>query len=486
MSDGIVQIAPDRSGKKIDTSEITVGANTVERQRVVIGDNTSATALATVKDGSTPATAADNALVVAVSPGTSVTLMDATTAITGGPVVAASTQLFQADTTDYNSIAVQLNGAWTGAIVFQTSNDAATWFPLWGWTANNDVAPIDRVIGPDLITLPNEGRYFRAITDPTFTGSVSWVAYQRQQEVELFPTQQVTFDPMVPVPMGGRTSAGVQTSVLTDAQGAIRTADMAGPFTGVGAVTGQVPILLDTSGYQSISVQITAGTSTVQFEGSNDGSVWVAALGYNISSGATAPVASIAIGSLWVFPCISRYFRCRLSAYASATAITAYLRSQPAPANGVNVVSVGGSQVSQSSGVLAVNIATVAGANTTTAGTLAVGGPAQVGAISASYPVVTAGVDGSGLVRRILTDSKGAQVIVGTDPSVNLVPNPFLVTQAPGTFAGDGVIDTLNTIARELRLLNIKISELPLRLINSIPDNDDDRLFREDMTNFVN
>lgn len=48
MADGIVQVAVDSTGKKIDTSEITVGANTVERQRVVIADPVTATQLADV------------------------------------------------------------------------------------------------------------------------------------------------------------------------------------------------------------------------------------------------------------------------------------------------------------------------------------------------------------------------------------------------------------------------------------------------------
>lgn len=48
MADGIVVVSPDSSGKKIDTSELTVGANTVERQRIVIADPTNATQLATV------------------------------------------------------------------------------------------------------------------------------------------------------------------------------------------------------------------------------------------------------------------------------------------------------------------------------------------------------------------------------------------------------------------------------------------------------
>ncbi len=40
-TDGVVQIPPDSSGKKIDTSELTRSDGTVvERQRVVLGDAT--------------------------------------------------------------------------------------------------------------------------------------------------------------------------------------------------------------------------------------------------------------------------------------------------------------------------------------------------------------------------------------------------------------------------------------------------------------
>ena len=48
MADGIVQLAPDSTGKKVDTSEITVGANTVERQRIVLADNSVASNFAGV------------------------------------------------------------------------------------------------------------------------------------------------------------------------------------------------------------------------------------------------------------------------------------------------------------------------------------------------------------------------------------------------------------------------------------------------------
>jgi hypothetical protein len=48
MSDQYVQVTPDSTGKKIDTSEIVVGANTVERQRIVLADPTTAESFVSV------------------------------------------------------------------------------------------------------------------------------------------------------------------------------------------------------------------------------------------------------------------------------------------------------------------------------------------------------------------------------------------------------------------------------------------------------
>ena len=62
MADGLVQVGPDSTGKKVDTSELTVGANTVERQRIVMADPTTAAALATVRNSEPVDT--DYALVV--------------------------------------------------------------------------------------------------------------------------------------------------------------------------------------------------------------------------------------------------------------------------------------------------------------------------------------------------------------------------------------------------------------------------------------
>ena len=53
MADGIIQLPADGTGKKRDASELTVGGNTVERERLVIADPTNAAAL-TVVSGSNP------------------------------------------------------------------------------------------------------------------------------------------------------------------------------------------------------------------------------------------------------------------------------------------------------------------------------------------------------------------------------------------------------------------------------------------------
>ncbi len=50
MADAVVQVAPDSTGHKIDVTDLTVGANTVARQRINVADPSTAAALAAVKN----------------------------------------------------------------------------------------------------------------------------------------------------------------------------------------------------------------------------------------------------------------------------------------------------------------------------------------------------------------------------------------------------------------------------------------------------
>ena len=40
MADGIIQVAPDSTGKDVDMTQLTVGSNTVYRQRIQLGGST--------------------------------------------------------------------------------------------------------------------------------------------------------------------------------------------------------------------------------------------------------------------------------------------------------------------------------------------------------------------------------------------------------------------------------------------------------------
>lgn len=51
MGNGIVQVPPDSTGQKVDGASLDVGANTVIRQRIVIGDNSASAQFATVTNG---------------------------------------------------------------------------------------------------------------------------------------------------------------------------------------------------------------------------------------------------------------------------------------------------------------------------------------------------------------------------------------------------------------------------------------------------
>lgn len=68
MADQIVTLVTDaaNTGKKVDTSEVTVGGNTVQRQRLVISDDATSAGLAKVGNSSTGLT--DYALNVNLSP----------------------------------------------------------------------------------------------------------------------------------------------------------------------------------------------------------------------------------------------------------------------------------------------------------------------------------------------------------------------------------------------------------------------------------
>lgn len=130
MADQYVQIPPQSTGLKIDTSELTVNAQTVERQRIIISDTTGAAAFAAVMN-STPA-GSEYGIVVR-------------DALKGQQVMAASRPVVLAS--DQSAINVAIVGQPTGGFSSQHLVSAATTNAtsikasagaITGWTISNN------------------------------------------------------------------------------------------------------------------------------------------------------------------------------------------------------------------------------------------------------------------------------------------------------------------------------------------------------------
>lgn len=84
MADGFIQLPGDSTGKKIDTSDLVVGASTsVHRERYVAADPTSATGLATV-------TSSGGLQVAVTNPSTAVTVTNLVRSLSSGTVTLSS------------------------------------------------------------------------------------------------------------------------------------------------------------------------------------------------------------------------------------------------------------------------------------------------------------------------------------------------------------------------------------------------------------
>lgn len=340
------------------------------------------------------------------------------------------------------------------------------------------------------------------------------------QMVGLHPSFPIPIDTATPMPIAGRDDTGAFRPLVTDRNGRLQVdADEASnvlsfAYNPNGVVTiNSVVLAWKTDGFQSVVIQGFSagnGTPTCTLEVSMDGANWVTSgiLGIRVLDGVLASAIwnNAATGLILALSASARYMRLRCTAGGSTAANwsgTVLLKRQPVsivvPATAaINISQINGAAVAATSAQLGVN---------------AFGPTAPGAAHSTNNPVQMSGSDGTN-VRRILTDTSGNTRVVGPlaagtslIPPTNAAFAPALmgiadlegrVQRATGDVRGrlaatlpdatapaeDGIIDALNNVVRELKLLNAKITDLPYWLgINSVMP-DDGQTFRDDPTLF--
>ena len=325
------------------------------------------------------------------------------------------------------------------------------------------------------------------------------------QLVGLHPSFPLPIDTATPMPIAGRDSTGAQRQALTDGDGALRTLGKdAGPFLygpDQGISGNRNGAIFSVEGYSAIVVwAITAGSNLgvqqsvdgIRF-GSASAGVTTLAGGFSLAAN-----GGMSTTEYTVFPVVGKFARINFGgAITGQPLVLVYLKAGPLGFNlsltTTNLAQIGGFAVTANTPQLAVN---------------AFGPTLPNAAHSTNAPVQISGSDGTN-VRRILTDVAGNTQVVGglvagasallSTTGVRPVQQGMLdgegrVRHVVGNPRGQinvryddatttseaGVIDALNDVVRELKLLNARIADLPYWLGVGAAMPDDASTFRDD------
>ena len=318
MADGLVQVAPDSTGKKVDTSELTVGANTVERQRVVLADDATAAALAKIQNSAPAGT--EYALVTR-----SIVQPQAPPAATTGNITASAQTIGPVTMGIYDGLSVQVSGTYAGVtLALWGSNDNSIWFPVTGVRSDTGQAgtsfalAANATLGFDISI--GEALYFK-VTSTAWTSGTCAV----NVVVGMFAAE----------PFVAATVPDLQDVFIT---GATAQSASGNNVMLAAAGSGSVDTLSLGMGNQSLrsfmcQIEGGAGISSgaVTFEGSNDGTNFVTLPVWDSAVLTGTPIqAAITIAAsthrFFTGKTLFRYVRCRISTVFVGGTIQAFTK----------------------------------------------------------------------------------------------------------------------------------------------------------------
>lgn len=350
------------------------------------------------------------------------------------------------DTTGYQSLVVQINGTWVGNMWFEGSNDNL----VWGETF---VTSIDDGITQDIINtnglyqIKVTSKYIRLNVLQLSSGSITALILGRT-------VQGISAADLLSYAMDKNNNSPLYVSEVDtkkDNSKALVPSDAPLEINGSGTAANSILFIIDTTGYQTIAVQLFgtwAGTVTFTSSNIKTPANFVSILGYT-STGGQIPVSTATANGLYIFPCSGKFFRLQVTAYTSGNVqASAFLRQQPFPQSLLNIPSV---NTAQYGGTTVVNAGV--------AGVAAIGGNIATGAAQTTNPVVIGGVDTNKtpLTRRIQTDTTGriinavdsqnvSRVIGALPPSRSTLNIPSASVQDTAQFEGQSQIELLSRL----------------------------------------
>lgn len=249
------------------------------------------------------------------------------------------------DTKNFSAVVVQPTGPWAGQFIFEGSNDTLTWstVPAFG---HSSTGLQDVISANGIYSVRPAARYLR-INTLAITGTMTVSAIGRSDVgVSAADYLSLALDSKNQTPMNVSLAGTKQ-----DVQGAIVLADASGPIfgsSGNNAPIGTVLFTVDTTGYQSISIQ-TRDVSSIAVMGygsntlSGNSADWVPISGLyssqgsstttTITAGSNGATASFnSVNVVFQFPCVCRYFRFATISQSGPLTVVAYLRNTPCTA----------------------------------------------------------------------------------------------------------------------------------------------------------
>lgn len=367
------------------------------------------------------------------------------------------------DTTGFGSVIIQMNGtsassSFVGTVYIEGSNDQSS-----GSWNEQFVLSIDEFTMTDGIY--NEGQYAwkaatRYIRYNVITLGSGAIAISMVGRKYPGPAGADMLAIALDQNSGVNLSVSVQ-NLKTDTQGSLILSDApnSSPIIGTGNIVNKTLSTVDTTGYQSISLQI-YGTwaGTVSFQTSNDAANWFPQGGWNTNAPAST-VSSTAGNGIWSIPSVGRFFRIVITAYTSGIVqSTIFLRNQPASPmlQAPNIATNSTVNVAQWAGT--------AGPSAGVGGTVAVGGNVAPGSAPTTFPNVVAGTDLSNFVRRLSVDSAGRLYLGGISSTLGIQGIPAVGVMDLSQYEGQSIIEILFAILTELKIHSQYHADLPVQL----------------------